>query len=1003
MTIGALDTAGLRRTVLEVWAAAPARFREDANAEEELVLGAYRDRLVVELAQNAADAAARAGSPGRLLLELTAGAAGPTLVASNTGAALDRAGVESLSTLRASTKRDEAGVGRFGVGFAAVLAVTDEPQVWSTGGSVAWSAERTRSAVAEFPAVAAEVARRGGAVPVLRLPFDVVAEPAPGWDTAVVLPLRDPAAAALVERLLAEIDDALLLALPGLASVEIAVGGGRRLLTARRDGPWVDVEDGSTRTRWQVSTRAGELEPRLLADRPVEEHGRARWQVTWAVPTADGSPVDLPVTSRAVVHAPTPTDDPLDLPALLIGSFPVDSSRRRVAPGPLTDFLVEAAADAYADLVVEVAAVAGPVTLRLVPGPMGVGEVDARVRRAILDRLTGTGFLPAADGGPRLRPRDASVIPGAGPRLVEVLAPVLDGLVAPGWALPAVTRLGARTSSLAELVDELVGCDREPAWWRGLYDALEGVDREALRGLPVPLTDGRLVRDPRDVLLPGAVAVETLAALGLRVAHPDAVHPLLERLGARPAQPATVLDHPAVRGRVRGLAGAEPDEQFAVAEAVLALVAAAPPASLDWLADLLLPDEAGEPTPSGELLLPGGALVEVLEPGALGVVDPAWVQRFGADTLRAVGVLDSFAVVRDSDVPADPDAADHDLDGEPEWLAVVAEQARVGVGSRFDAPEIVTEFVAVRDLDLVAPDRWPQALRLLAGPALRGAITDPARVRRADGRGIDVIGYPAWWLRNHPVLDGRRPRDLRLPGGDELLAGLWDEAVGGLDPQFARALGVRAVLAEVLADDDGPSDLLTRLADPGRTVGRRQLAAIYRAVAAVAPDGVPEQDWIRVPDRWGTRVVRAADVVIVDAPDLLAVQDGVALPMPPEVAPDLADVLLLPLASVRTPAPVVSLGRPVAVPDPVRQILAAAPAEYFEHDTLLVAGPAGDVEVDWRWVDGRLHAATTRGLSYGLAWAAGEWARRWLVCEAVEEPERLAEVLDEDDFAASFG
>src|SRR5260370_3916395 len=41
--------------------ASPARFREDANAEEDYTLGGYRDRGVVELAQNAADAAAGAG------------------------------------------------------------------------------------------------------------------------------------------------------------------------------------------------------------------------------------------------------------------------------------------------------------------------------------------------------------------------------------------------------------------------------------------------------------------------------------------------------------------------------------------------------------------------------------------------------------------------------------------------------------------------------------------------------------------------------------------------------------------------------------------------------------------------------------------------------------------------------------------------------------------------------------------------------------------------------
>ncbi|NDZ90997.1 hypothetical protein G3I23_36640, partial [Streptomyces sp. SID10115] len=66
-------TARLRRGVLDAWAAAPARFREDANAEEDLALGGYRDRLVVELAQNASDAAARAGVPGRLALTLRGG------------------------------------------------------------------------------------------------------------------------------------------------------------------------------------------------------------------------------------------------------------------------------------------------------------------------------------------------------------------------------------------------------------------------------------------------------------------------------------------------------------------------------------------------------------------------------------------------------------------------------------------------------------------------------------------------------------------------------------------------------------------------------------------------------------------------------------------------------------------------------------------------------------------------------------------------------------------
>src|SRR5271170_3150798 len=138
-------TAELRRRVLDAWAASPARFREDANAEEDYALGGYRDRIVVELAQNAADAAAREGVAGCLRLTLHDG----TLVAANTGAPLDAAGVAALSTLRASSKREpaasagraarEAIVGRFGVGFAAAAAVSDEPHIASLTGAVAWS------------------------------------------------------------------------------------------------------------------------------------------------------------------------------------------------------------------------------------------------------------------------------------------------------------------------------------------------------------------------------------------------------------------------------------------------------------------------------------------------------------------------------------------------------------------------------------------------------------------------------------------------------------------------------------------------------------------------------------------------------------------------------------------------------------------------------------------------------------------------------------------------
>jgi hypothetical protein len=335
-------TEDLRRWVLQAWEASPARFREDANAEEDYALGGYRDRVVVELAQNAADAALRAGVPGRLRLSLRDG----VLTAANTGAPLDTAGVQALSTLRASAKRDEAGAaGRFGVGFAAVVAVSDTPSIHtapagaSHGGrpgpvtGVEWSAARTRDLVARIPALAEEVARRDGRVPVLRLPFAIadapdlpVAEahhgPSAGdgprpYDTVVRLPLRDAAAEELVRTALAQAGPALMLALPALEEIEIEieVDGITRTLTATHGDRTATINGAG----WRTIEAHGEIPPELLADRPTEERARPQWQVRWAVPEHGmGLPDDVP----AVVHAPTPSDERLGLPALLIASLP---------------------------------------------------------------------------------------------------------------------------------------------------------------------------------------------------------------------------------------------------------------------------------------------------------------------------------------------------------------------------------------------------------------------------------------------------------------------------------------------------------------------------------------------------------------------------------------------------------------------------------------------------------------------------------------------------------
>ena len=997
-------TEELRRTVLAAWTASPARFREDANAEEDYALGGYRDRVIVELAQNAADAAVRMGVPGRLRLSLRDG----TLVAANTGAPLDAAGVAALSTLRASSKREPAGgaspdargaiVGRFGVGFAAAAAVSDEPHIASLTGAVAWSRSAAGDLVRAIPGVAAELARRSGQLPVLRLPFAATGVPPEGFATAVTLPLRDEAAILLVERLLAETGPAIMLALPALAGIEIEIDGTTRLLTAVHAGEGVTITVDGTVSRWRTSGADGRTDQWLLADRPAEERGRPSWSVRWAVPVVTDSDEGIPAGSlpagvSAVVHAPTPTDERLGLPALLLASFPLSPDRRHVAPGPLTDFLLDRAAEVYAGLLPSLAP--GVSLLDLVPAPVAQGELDAQVRDRILRLLPDIAFLPSAEpAGGRVRPRDAVVLDASMPRLTASMAPVLQDLIAGPARHPAFAVLGVRRLRLAELADMLASLDRDPAWWRGLYEVLaaaEPGELGELGALPVPLADGRLVRGPRGLLLPvpGLEHAEALAALGLRVVQSGAVHPLLARLGAVEATPQSVLAEPAVRAAVE--ASYDEEDPGPIADAVLSLVAAARlrPGDYRWLADLALPGADGEWYPAGELLLPGSPLAEVVGSDTpFGTVSPAALERYGADALEAAGVLSSFSLLAAEDVVID--APDVDLDGAAEWAADV--RARLAPGS---VPLVAPELLAVRDLELVDPERWPQALRLLAAPSLRAALVEPTRVLLADGRYADVPSYTSWWLRSHPVLGGRRPAEMRAADADPLLAGLYDEAELPADAEFARALGARTSLAELLAEPGGADELLARLADNARPVTRAQLRALWIALSAVADVEPPD----RVRTVHGNEVVvaDAAEALVLDAPDLWPlVADRPLVLAPYYLAPQLADLLDLPLVSEEVTGQVESTLQRAAVPAIAAAVLPDAPAAYYAHDRLVVDG----IEVPWRYTAGAVHAAGTSGLACGLAWASGRWPARHLLAALLRDPAAAIRLLAEADLDA---
>ncbi len=932
------DTAALRAAVLAGWAASDLRFREDANAEEALALGGYANRALIELLSNGLDSAVAAGVQARIRVVFD----GAELRVANTGAPLSAAGVAGLATLRASAKRDEQQtVGHFGVGFTAVRTVTDAPRIVSTSGGVGFDARATADAVAELgsDALDAEVAARTGTVPALRLPWPLdVAEPGPpaGFVTEVRLPIRPDAVDAVRDQL-AGAGEWLFFALPGLSALEIVDESGTRSWTR-------DDKDGTTTigaSRFAVVHASGQLPAALLADRPVEERTRTRWWLSWVRPL-DGS-------AHGVLGAPIPTDERLTLPADLYGTFPVDDTRRRLAPGPATDFLLAAAGDAYVELVGVTPA--GQRWRLVPPDDFPAGVIDGTLRAHVLAALGSAPVLRTVLDEP-VAPGAAVLVTDLPEEAAALLVQALPGLLRPpdsAAADRALRRLGVQAVPLAQAVPTLSGLSRPPEFWWEVYEALQYAPTDALAGLPVPLVGGVLRPGPRGALLPHDVDAGLLDRVAqevptLPVVAVQAAHPLLARLGATPADAAALAEHPALLARYAGFRAdlddddPDPEELNALATLALDLVVAGGVA----VPGVVLTDEGDEPWPAEELLAPDATFAAVLGADAdLPQVHARWSQAYHQDVLAAVGVRVGLPVMSVSpDELADlPDGVD--------WPGVAADQVTV-----------------LADLDLIGD--WAGFLALLAADRrAREAVADPA-------------SYSSWWLRRFALVSGQPLGHFRRPGPGELV-GLYDPVPLDLDEALLAGLGLPSSLTDAAADD--ADELLARYADPERTVPAVHVPAVTAAVVA-ALRGEPDRP---LPDRVRTlagAAVPAADALVLDAPWWAQVLEAGDLVPGGDDPQAVADALELDPTS-RMRADPVPAGE-ATVERIASAALAVEPVSLQLGVGLTVRFRGRETPVRW-WSGphGLIADGSPQGVGRAVAWAAGRWDDRFLAIAAL--------------------
>ena len=321
------------------------RVRQDANIESSTSQGGYGRKQLFELVQNGADALR--GSQGRIHVILTA----DCLYVANQGKPMAKDGVGSLMASHLSEKRGDE-IGRFGLGFKSVVAISDNPQVLSRSGSFgfdrAWAHDQIQQVVPDaktFPVL--RLARPLD--PATLAKTDPIVEELMAWATTIVrVPLLSG-----YDHLTGDIENfppEFLLFSPQASEVRLedrVKGIDRTLgLNASKDGTLVLEADGRE-SSWRVYSQEHTPSEEALKDAGELAH-RERIRVWWAAPVRNRTP-------DGRLWAFFPTDDRTTLSGIVNAPWKLSDDRLRMLEGAfnreiLTQVLPALVAKAWPDL-----------------------------------------------------------------------------------------------------------------------------------------------------------------------------------------------------------------------------------------------------------------------------------------------------------------------------------------------------------------------------------------------------------------------------------------------------------------------------------------------------------------------------------------------------------------------------------------------------------------------------------------------------------------------------
>lgn len=327
---------------LQSYESKPEWVEEHAHIEQAIAEGGYGHRQVYELVQNGADAMVHR-SGGRIEVILT----DTHLYCANEGDPIDQPGLGAMLSSNTSRKRGEE-IGRFGLGFKSVLAVTDRPEFFSRPVSLRFSDEYSAALIRDH------VGDVAFPHPILRLGEPIQAEAAANSDPVLKDLMSWGVTVVRLERnrnrdtswLADDLSDfpaefLLFTRHVNQLILDDRVAGVCRTITIQRGGEDVRLLEGDDDQRWRVFRKV--VEPTAAARKDAgRRQERDKLPIDWAVPMA-GPP------SVGKFWAFFPTTFVTTLSGILNAPWKTNPDRENLLRGDFNEFLIDVAAALVVD------------------------------------------------------------------------------------------------------------------------------------------------------------------------------------------------------------------------------------------------------------------------------------------------------------------------------------------------------------------------------------------------------------------------------------------------------------------------------------------------------------------------------------------------------------------------------------------------------------------------------------------------------------------------------